>query len=224
MEQLIQTPRTTLRRRPGRGSYDRGLVNAILDEALVCHVGFVMEGQPFVTPTTYARIGDRLYVHGSVASRMLRNLADGTPVCITVTLLDALVLARSAFHHSMNYRSVMIFGIATEVTDSGERLRALRAIVNHMVPGRFDSVRPPAEQELKATSVLALEITEASAKVRAEPPIDSEEDYALPHWAGVIPMKLQPQPPIADARLRHGTPVSPEVASYFRGTSGIATP
>ena len=224
MEQLIQTPRTTLRRRPARGSYDRALVHSILDEALVCHVGFSAGDQTFVTPTAFGRIGDRLYIHGAVVNRTVRSLRGGTPVCITVTLLDGLVLARSAFHHSMNYRSVMIFGIATEVTDSSECLQALSAIVNHMVPGRSDSARPPTEQELKATSVLALEITEASAKVRAGAPVDDDEDYALPHWAGVIPMKLQPQPPIADALLMPGTPVPPEVASYVRGTNGNLTP
>ena len=153
MDTLVQTPRTTLKRRPGRGSYDRALLHSILDEGLVCHIGFEVEGQPHVVPTTYARIGDRLYIHGSIASRMLKNLATGVRICFTVTLLDGLVLARSAFHHSMNYRSVMVLGIATEVADPAERLRAFEAVVNHVLPGRFNETRAPDEQEIKATSV-----------------------------------------------------------------------
>jgi nitroimidazol reductase NimA-like FMN-containing flavoprotein (pyridoxamine 5'-phosphate oxidase superfamily) len=214
MDTLVQTPRTTLKRRVQRGSYDRAVVNAILDEGLVCHIGFTVDGQPFVTPTTYARIDDRLYIHGSIASRMLKNLATGAPMCFTVTLLDGLVLARSAFHHSMNYRSVMVFGTAFEVKDPAERLRAFEAVVNHMMPGRFNATRQPDEQELKATSVLALDINEASAKVRNGPVSDAEEDYALPYWAGVLPMKLMPQSPIPDARLPAGVPVPVEVSTY----------
>jgi len=214
MDTLVQTPRTTLKRRPQRGSYDRALVDSILDEGLVCHIGFTVDGQPFVTPTTYARIDDRLYIHGSVASRMLKNLATGVPICFTVTLLDGLVLARSAFHHSMNYRSVMVFGTAFEVTDPAERFRAFEAVVNHMMPGRFNATRQPDEQEIKATSVLALDINEASAKVRSGPVSDAEEDYALPYWAGVLPMKLMPQSPIPDARLPAGVPVPVEVSTY----------
>lgn len=217
MDTLVQTPRTTLRRRPTRGSYDRALIHSILDEALVCHVGFTVDGQPYVVPTTYGRIDDRLYVHGSVASRMLRSLAGGVPICFTVTLLDGLVLARSAFHHSMNYRSVMVLGVAHEVTDAAERYRAFEAVVNHVMPGRFAATRVPDEQELKATSVLALDITEASAKVRSGPVSDAEEDYALPYWAGVLPLKLMPLPPIPDERLPPGTPVPPEVSAYRRG-------
>ena len=218
MDQLVKTPLTTLKRRPQRGSFDRAVVNAILDEALVCHVAFVVDGQPFVTPTTYGRIEDRLYVHGAVANRMLRNLAGGIPMCLTVTLLDGLVLARSAFHHSMNYRSVMLFGVATEVTEAAERDRAFEAIVNHMVAGRYEACRKPDAQELKATSVLRLPITEASAKVRAEPVSDAEDDYALPHWAGVIPVTLQALPPQPDARLPADIPMPPEVANYRRPT------
>jgi nitroimidazol reductase NimA-like FMN-containing flavoprotein (pyridoxamine 5'-phosphate oxidase superfamily) len=214
MDTLVQTPRTTLKRRVQRGSYDRAVVNAILDEGLVCHIGFTVDGQPFVTPTTYARIDDRLYIHGSIASRMLKNLATGVPMCFTVTLLDGLVLARSAFHHSMNYRSVMVFGTAFEVKDPAERFRAFEAVVNHMMPGRFNATRQPDEQELKATSVLALDINEASAKVRNGPVSDAEEDYALPYWAGVLPMKLMPQSPIPDARLPAGVPVPVEVSTY----------
>ena len=214
MDTLAQTPRTTLKRRVQRGSYDRAVVNAILDEGLVCHIGFTVNGQPFVTPTTYARIGERLYIHGSVASRMLKNLATGVPMCFTVTLLDGLVLARSAFHHSMNYRSVMVFGTAFEVKDPEERFRAFEAVVNHMMPGRFNATRQPDEQELKATSVLALDINEASAKVRGGGVSDAEEDYALPYWAGVLPVKLMPQSPIPDARLPAGVPVPVEVSTY----------
>ncbi len=214
MDTLAQTPRTTFKRRPGRGSYDRPLIHAILDEGLVCHIGFTVNGQPFVVPTTYARIGDRLYIHGSAASRMLRNLATGVPMCFTVTLLDGLVLARSAFHHSMNYRSVMVFGIGREVRDPDERYRVFEAVVNHIMPGRFNATRTPDEQEIKATSVIALDITEASAKVRSGPVSDAEEDYALPYWAGVLPMKLMPQAPIPDARLAPGIPVPPEVLAY----------
>jgi uncharacterized protein len=218
VDTLVQTARTTLKRRPQRGSFDRALIYSILDEALVCHIGFVADGQPFVVPTTYGRMGDRLYVHGAIANRMLRNLAAGVPVCLTVTLLDGVVLARSAFHHSMNYRSVMIFGVATEVTDPAERSRAFAAVVEHVVPGRLGGTRAPDEQEIRATSVLALQITEASAKVRSGPPIDSDEDYALPYWAGVVPLKLLPQTPIPDERLPPGMPLPPEVTGYRRGS------
>lgn len=216
MDTLVQTPRTTLKRRAVRGSYDRPLIHAILDEGLVCHIGFTVDGQPFVTPTTYARSGDRLYIHGSVASRMLRNLASGVSICFTVTLLDGLVLARSAFHHSMNYRSVMIFGTAVEVTDLAERQRAFEAVVNHIVPGRYEATRKPDAQEIKATSIIALDITEASAKVRSGPVSDAEEDYALPYWAGVLPMKLTSQAPIPDERLPAGIPVPAEISAYRR--------
>lgn len=216
VDTLAQTPRSTLRRRPHRASYDRALIHAILDEALVCHVGFAIEGQPFVVPTTYGRLGDRLYIHGAVANRTLRSLARGIPVCVTVTLLDGLVFARSAFHHSMNYRSVMLFGVAHEVTDGTERRRALEALVNHMCPGRFAATRAPDEQELKATAILALDITEGSAKVRTGPPVDADEDYALPYWAGVLPLKLMPLAAIPDERLAPGIAVPPEVAAYRR--------
>ncbi|HEU4624586.1 MAG TPA: pyridoxamine 5'-phosphate oxidase family protein [Steroidobacteraceae bacterium] len=213
---LVQTPRTTLKRRPARGSFDRALINSILDEGLVCHIGFVVDDQPFVVPTTYARVDQRLYIHGSIASRMLRNLAAGVPMCVTVTLLDGLVLARSAFHHSMNYRSVMVFGIGREVVDAAERMRAFEAVVNHIMPNRFAATRAPDEQEIKATCVIALDINEASAKVRSGPVSDAEEDYALPYWAGVLPMKLVAQAPIPDERLAPGTPVPPEVSDYRR--------
>ena len=198
MAETSPTPRTRVRRLPNRAVYDRTAIHAILDEALVCHIGFVHEGQPFVLPTTYARVGDALFVHGSAASRMLRGLGDGIPVCITVTLLDGLVLARSAFHHSMNYRSVVILGVATEVTDGAERLQALEAIVEHVNPGRWAQVRPPNERELKATMVLRLPIAEASAKIRTGPPLDDAEDLGWPCWAGEVPLRLVRLAPMAD--------------------------
>ncbi len=209
MASELSTPRTTLKRLPKRGSHDSAVVEAILDEALVCHVGFGVEGQPYVIPTIHGRSGDRLYVHGSAASRMLNTLAGGVPVCVTVTLLDGLVMARSAFHHSMNYRSVVVLGHARLVEDAVEKLDALRVIVEHVSPGRWSEVRPPSELELKATTVLCLPIAEASAKVRTGPPIDDEEDYAWPCWAGVIPLKTLAQEPVADARLHPDAPPPP---------------
>lgn len=210
------TPRTQLVRKPDRGSYDRDTVHAILDEALICHIGFAVEGQPYVLPTTHARIEDRLYVHGSVASRMLKKLKGGTPVCVTVTLVDGLVLARSAFHTSMNYRSVVILGAATEVTDFEHKRSAFNALIEHVLPGRGAHIRAPTDQEMRATSVLCLPITEASAKARTGGPVETEADYALPCWAGVVPLALQAQAPIPDARLAPGTPLPREVAFYTR--------
>ncbi len=189
--------RTRVRRLPRRGAYDRPTIDAILDEALTCHLAFAVDGQPYAIPTAFARIGDHVYVHGSAASRMLRA-AGGAPVCFTVTLLDGLVLARSAFHHSMNYRSVVVLGAAEEVIDEEERLAAMRALVERVAPGRWTEIRPPNPQELKATTILRLAVAESSAKLRTGPPIDDEEDLALPCWAGVIPLSLTPGPPIAD--------------------------
>lgn len=214
--EINPTPRTRLRRLPARGSFDRAAIHAILDEGLVCHVGFVVDGQPFVIPTTYARVGDRLVIHGSAASRMLRAVGAGIPVCVTVTLLDGLVLARSAFHHSMNYRSVVVLGAAREVTGEAEKAVALEAIVEHVLRGRSAQTRPPSARELKATSVLELPIEEASAKIRRGPPVDDEEDYALPSWAGVLPLALTPGEPVPDPRLAPGVPVPPNVARYSR--------
>src|SRR5882724_5651059 len=176
MAEPSPTPRTRVRRLPQRAAYDEATIHAILDNGLVCHIGFVHEGQPFVLPTTYARLGDALVLHGSAASRMLRGLRDGIPICVTVTLLDGLVLARSAFHHSMNYRSVVVLGVAAEVTDEAEKVRGLEAIVEHVVPGRWREVRPPSAQELRATMVLRLPVVEASAKVRSGGPLDAAED------------------------------------------------
>jgi len=201
---LEPTPHTTLRRLPQRGQFDFATVAAILDEALLAHVGFVADGQPFVIPTLYARVGRTLYVHGSAASRMLRTLAAGVPVCVTVSLLDGLVLARSAFHHSANYRSVVVLGTVCTVDDLDERLLALRAISEHVLPGRWDEVREPSDKELKATSVLALPIEEASAKVRGGPPIDDDEDLSWPVWAGVVPLTLAHGTPEPDAHVADG--------------------
>ena len=201
MKTFEKTERTTLKRLPARGVYDRELVYSILDEGLICHVGFAVEGRPFVIPTGYARHGDRIYIHGSQASRMLRTLKGGIDVCVTVTLLDGLVLARSAFHHSMNYRSVVVFGRATTVDDPADKVAALLAFSEHVIAGRWNDVREPTEQELKATTVLSLPLEEVSAKVRTGPPLDDEEDYALPVWAGVIPLQLVATAPIPDSRL-----------------------
>jgi nitroimidazol reductase NimA-like FMN-containing flavoprotein (pyridoxamine 5'-phosphate oxidase superfamily) len=191
-------------------------VNAILDEALVCHVGFVSDGQPFVIPTIHARVGDHVFVHGSAASRMLKTLQGGLPVCLTVTLVDGLVLARSAFHHSMNYRSVVVLGDAEAVTDNGEKWDALHAIVEHVAPGRWSEVREPSAKELAGTLVLRLPIEEASAKVRTGPPLDDEEDYALECWAGVLPLRLTPGTPVPDPRMPEGRPLPASVTGYAR--------
>jgi nitroimidazol reductase NimA-like FMN-containing flavoprotein (pyridoxamine 5'-phosphate oxidase superfamily) len=206
---VAPTERTRVRRLPARAAYDRATIYPILDEALVCHVGFVHEGQPFVLPTTYARVGDALYLHGSAASRMLRGLRDGIPVCVTVTLLDGLVFARSAFHHSMNYRSVVLLGTATEVIAPEERLTGLEAIVEHMARGRWAEVRPPNEKELKATMVLRLPLAEASAKVRTGGPLDDAEDMGWPCWAGHVPLRLTPLAAVPDGALDGTSPPAP---------------
>jgi hypothetical protein len=196
-----QTQRTTLRRLPKRGVFDRELVYRILDEGFICHVGFSVEGQPFVIPTGYARAGDQLFIHGSQVSRMLRTLSTGIDVCVTVTLVDGLVLARSAFHHSINYRSVVMFGRATVIEDREAKLKALFAFSEQVIPGRWHDVREPTEQELKATTVLSLPLAEVSAKVRTGPPIDDEEDYARDVWAGVLPLSVVAGAPVKDPRL-----------------------
>ena len=216
MDDIAPTPRTQIRRIPERGVYDRATIDAILDEGFLCHVGFVVEGQPFVIPTGYGRAGDRLYIHGSAASRMVRTLSSGVQVCVTVTLLDGLVLARAAYHHSMNYRSVVVLGTAVEVTDEHERLVALETITEHIIRGRWTDIRPPNPQEVKATRVLRLPIEEVSAKVRTGPPVDDEVDYTLPYWAGVLPMRLQIGEPIPDSRLRPDVPLPAAVRGYRR--------
>ncbi len=202
----MPTPRTRVVRESDRGVYDRDTVNRILDEGFLCHVGFVVDGQPYVIPTSYGRDGDVLYIHGSAASRMLRNLDNAIPVCVTVTLLDGLVLARSVFNHSMNYRSVVILGTATLIDNPEEKLAALLALSQHILPGRWDDSRQPNEKELKATSVLRIPIEEFSAKARVGPPIDDEPDYTFPTWAGVIPLDTTVGTPIRDERCQRELP------------------
>ena len=216
INEIKVTERTRLKRLPKRGNFERETVYRILDEAFVCHVGFAVDGRPFVIPTSYARIDDRLVIHGSAASRMMREMSRGVDVCVTVTLLDGLVLARSAFHHSVNYRSVVVFGRAALIDDEREKTEALKALTEHIVPGRWSSIRPPTPLELKATTVLSLPLDEASAKIRAGAPVDDEEDYALDVWAGVLPLEISAGAPIADERLKQGVGVPPHVAAYRR--------
>lgn len=216
MEKLNPTPKTTIKRIPKRGNYEQETIYQILDEGLVCHVGFVVDNQPFVIPTAYARFEDKLYIHGSPASRMLRNLQQGIQVCITVTLIDGLVLARSAFHHSMNYRSVVVFGTAEVVSDPEEKLNALYAFTEHVIPGRWQEVRQPNPHELAGTLVLALPLVEASAKIRTGAPIDDEADYSLPIWAGEIPLRIVADTPINDPRLEPGIASPANVQNHHR--------
>ena len=208
---LEQSDKTRVRRLPERGRYDRDTIYAILDEALICHVGFVVEGHPVVIPTIHTRVGDDLYFHGAPAAGMLRNLRQGADACVNVTLLDGLVLARSAFHHSMNYRSVVVFGKAEEVADREEKLRVLAALVEHVCRGRSADARGPNEKELKQTIVLRVPISEASAKVRTGPPGDEPEDYAMPIWAGVLPLTLTPGAPVPDNNA-----ATPEYVTRYR--------
>jgi uncharacterized protein len=211
------TERAQLRRLPNRGSHDLETVCQILDAGFMAHVGFIVDGQPFVIPTLYGREGEALYLHGSAASRMLRQLDSGIPACVNVTLVDGLVLARSAFHHSMNYRSVVAFGTARKINDPDQKTEALRVISEHLIRGRWDEVRVPSEKELKATAVLEFTIEEASAKVRTGPPLDDEEDYALPVWAGVLPLTTTPGQPIPDSRLAEQTAVPAYIRHYRNG-------
>ena len=201
MTQPAPTKRTQVNRLPKRGDYSQETIHAILDAAFLCHVGFVVDGQPYVIPTGYGRVGDTLYIHGSAASRMLRNLEKGIDACVTVTLIDGIVLARAAFHHSMNYRSVVMLGKATLVEETEAKLEALRVISEQIVRGRWDDTRLPTAQELKATAVLSMPIDEASAKSRIGPPVDDEEDYGLDIWAGVLPLHMQAGEPVPDPRL-----------------------
>ena len=217
MSSFAPTPRTRVRRAPSRASYERAAVEAILDEGLVCHLAFVHEGRPFCIPTLHARVGDVVYVHGSAASRMVRTLAGGAAACLTVTLVDGIVLARSAFHHSMNYRSAVIVGTLRPVDDPAERAHALEAFTEQLLPGRWSHVRPPSRQELKATSVLGLALEEASAKARAGGPVDDEEDLELPAWAGVIPLAVVAGTPRADEHTAPGAPIPQHVADLRRG-------
>lgn len=209
------TKRTELRRLPKRGSHDTETIYSVLDAGFLAHVGFQVNGQPFVIPTLYGREENKLYLHGSAASRMLGELETGLPACVNVTLVDGLVLARSAFHHSMNYRSVVAFGTAHKIKEADGKAHALRIISEHLIAGRWNEVRSPSEQELKATAVLEFSIEEASAKIRQGPPLDDEDDYSLPVWAGILPLELEAQTPIPDPRLAIGTEV-PQYVRQFR--------
>ena len=215
-ESFAPTERTRVVREPHRGVYDRTEIYKILDEGFVCHVGFETGGQPFVIPTLYARVGDAIYFHGSAASRMLRGAAASVPVCVTVTLTDGLVLARSVFNHSMNYRSVVALGKATLADSPAEKLAALHAFTEKILPGRWEDARQPNEKELKATSILKLPLTEISAKIRSGPVLDDEEDYALPVWAGIVPLHLQAGAPIRDERCDPAIPTPAYAANYKR--------
>jgi len=212
--QYAPTERTTVRRLPDRGRYDREFVHAIIDESIFCHVGFAIDGRPWVVPTIHTRIDNDLYLHGAPANHMLRSLADGIEACVTATAIDGLVLARSAFHHSLNYRSVMIFGRATRVDEGEEKRAALHALVEHVVPGRMADARPPADREMRKTLLLKLPIEEASAKVRTGGPIDDEEDLAMPIWAGVLPCSITWGAPVAEPEVRAEVPAY--VAGYTR--------
>lgn len=205
--------RTRVKRLPERGDYDRAALDAILDEAPICHVGFVQEGQPYVIPTIHARVGDTIYFHGSPASRMLRLMKGGAPVCVTATILDGIVAARSVFHHSMNYRSAVVLGEARLVADEDERLRAMEAVTEHVIPGRWSEARHPSDLERKGTLLAAVTIDEFSVKTRSGPPGDDADDYALPIWAGVVPLTLQAGPPVPDPLLDDGVEVSGSIAS-----------
>lgn len=208
--------RSQVKRLPARAVYDRTAIDEIVDTAPICHVGFIDEGQPFVIPTIHVRIGDNIYLHGSPASRMLRTLARGAEACITVTHVDGLVLARSAFHHSMNYRSAVLFGRGSAVNDETQKLEVLRSLSERLIRGRWADVRPPSEEELHKTLVVSIAIDEASAKIRTGPPLDDEEDYSLDVWAGVLPLKLMAAAPIADPRLAAGN-VAPKYATAYAG-------
>ncbi len=215
-EKITRTERTKLKRIPKRGIFERETIYKILDEAFICHVGFIVNNQPFVIPTSFARIDDRLMIHGSAASRMMRNLSEEIDVCVTVTLVDGLVLARSAFHHSMNYRSVVVFGKAKIISDEQEKYAALKAFTEHIIQNRWSEIRPPSALELKATTVLSIPLNEASAKIRTGNPVDDEEDYDLEVWAGVLPLNVMTSAPIADDRLKNGIAVPQSILNYSR--------
>jgi nitroimidazol reductase NimA-like FMN-containing flavoprotein (pyridoxamine 5'-phosphate oxidase superfamily) len=212
----MPTPRTQVIREPERGVYDRDTAYQILDEGFLCHMGFAVDGQPYVIPTSYGRKGDELFIHGSAASRMLRRLDEGVAVCVTITLLDGLVLARSLFNHSMNYRSVVVLGTATAVKDPVEKLAALRVLSEHILPGRWNEGRQPNDKEMKATLVMRVPIEEFSAKVRQGPAIDDESDYAFPVWAGVLPLETVAAAPIPDERLDPEIPLPAYLENYSR--------
>ncbi len=215
-EKIAVTERAKVKRLPKRAVYERETIYKILDEAFVCHVGFTVDEQPFVIPTLYARRGDEILIHGSAASRMMRNLATEIDVCVTVTLIDGLVLARSAFHHSMNYRSVVAFGKAKIISGEQEKFDALHLFTEKIVPERWSEIRPPNAKELKATTVLLMPLNEASAKIRTGNPIDDEEDYDLNVWAGVLPLRMEKGEPVADERLKNGIEIPKHVLNYNR--------
>ena len=208
-DSLKKTPRSRLKRRPGRGSFEREAVNAVLDAGLICHVGYVIDGAPLVTPTLHWRMGDKVFWHGSAASRALRTQAAGGDVCLTVTLLDGLVMARSAFHHSVNYRSAMLFGRAHKLEDRGEQMVAMEGLLDRVAPGRWQDARPPTDKELKATLILWMAIEEGAAKVRSGPPIDDAEDMSIPCWAGVVPVAPTLGKPVPDPLMKAGVAPPP---------------
>ena len=216
MTEFVNTERTRIHRLPARGHYDRQTIYRILDEALICHVGFAHEGQPYVIPINFARLRDAVVLHGAKASRLLKHIAAGHPVCVEATIVDGLVLARSAFHHSVNYRSVVLFGKGRLVDDYEDKLAALEAVTEHLIPGRWREARLPNRKELDATSVVSIPIEEASAKVRLGPPIDDEEDYTLPVWAGVLPLEARASTPVRDERQREAIPLPGYIAEYSR--------
>jgi len=216
MSDFTPTSRTKVRQKPQRGVYDRAVINSILDEAFVCQIGFVLDGQPYVIPTNYVRVGQRLFLHGSTASRMFRALAAGAPLCLSVTLIDGLVLAPSVTGHSINYRSVVVLGKAAVIEGVQKKLAAMRAFVEHVIPGRWESMQPPGEPELQGTMVLAVPLDEVSAKIRTGPPVDHEKEYVHELWTGVLPLKLMPQEPVADPRGKAGIPVPAYVRNYSR--------
>ena len=216
---VTRTPRTTVRRVAQRAVYDRTAISTVLDGALVCHVGIIEDNQPFVIPMSHVRVDDRLYIHGSPASRLFRRLSEGVPACVTVTLLDGLVSARSALHHSVNYRSVVVLGVGEEVRERGAKRDVLEALVEHVIPGRWRDIRHPTDGEIDATAMVGFKLDECSAKVRTGPPVDAEADYGLPVWAGVIPLALTPGKPESDPRLADSIPVPDYVNAYERPTS-----
>jgi nitroimidazol reductase NimA-like FMN-containing flavoprotein (pyridoxamine 5'-phosphate oxidase superfamily) len=216
MTDFAKTEKNSIKRLPKRGYYDHETIHRILDEALICHVGFVVDGQPYVIPTNFARIGDTIVLHGAKASRLLKHVEARHPICVEATIVDGLVLARSVFHHSVNYRSVVVFGTGRLVTDEQEKLAALEAVTEHLVPGRWREARLPNRKELNATSVVVIRIDEASAKVRVGPPVDEEEDYALPVWAGVLPLQEVPLSPIRDELQSEEIALPGYVAGYAR--------
>jgi|SRR5215211_6334848 len=223
MPHFPKTEKNSVKRLPKRGYYDRETIYRILDEALICHVGFAAGNQPYVIPINFARMGDTIALHGAKASRLLKHVEAGYPICVEATIVDGLVLARSIFHHSMNYRSVVLFGTGRLVTDEQEKLTALEAVAEHLVPGRWQEARLPNRKELNATSVVSIPIQEASAKIRVGPPVDEDEDYALPVWAGVLPLQETPLTPLRDERQSEEVPLPEYVARYSRRRAEVVT-